>query len=148
MTFLNNLKTALLIAAPVALCFATSEPAQAAGLDSSQTNRWDMCRWDVIPDNVLRRIEKRDDYADILRRMFEYCPESALGLTDRPTATLSEASGVNDGGYGAGNRVNGRDEISGNDTPGGGSGGGSGGAPTGGGGTNNVGGEAQWGLPG
>ena len=144
MTFVNNLKTALLIAAPVALCFAASEPAQAEGLNSSQTNRWDMCRWDVIPDNVLRRIEQRDDYADILRRMFEYCPESALGLTDHPTATVSDASGGNNGGYGDGNRVNGRDETSGNDTPGGGSGG----APTGGGGTNNDGGEAQWGLPG
>ncbi|ABG31808.1 hypothetical protein CEP88_01150 [Roseobacter denitrificans] len=63
--------------------------ASMASASAEQTNKWDMCNWENIPQNVVMRITNRADYDDILRRMFEACPESALSLTDRPTASLS-----------------------------------------------------------
>lgn len=66
--------------------------ASMASASAEQTKRWDMCDWEKIPTNVVQRITNRADYDDILRRMFDACPDSALSLTDRPTATLSATS--------------------------------------------------------
>ncbi|AEI93350.1 hypothetical protein ROBYS_02940 [Roseobacter sp. OBYS 0001] len=68
--------------------------ASMASASAEQTNRWDMCNWEKIPANVVQRITNRADYDDILRRMFESCPDSALSLTDRPTATISTSPGT------------------------------------------------------
>ncbi len=81
----------LIVAASFALSLSSPNQAQAqSGLFGTQeVKRWDMCDWRKIPDGVLARIERRSDYEDILRRMFNSCPDAALALTDRPTATTS-----------------------------------------------------------
>ena len=86
--------TSVALAAAFVLSFQSPSQAQAqSGLFGAQeVKRWDMCDWTKIPDGVLARIERRNDYEDILRRMFNSCPDSALALTDRPTATTNDAS--------------------------------------------------------
>ena len=86
-----------------AVLSATFLLASMASASAEQTNKWNMCNWEQIPENVVQRITNRADYDDILRRMFDACPDSALSLTDRPTATLS----INEDA--AGDRVNSSD---------------------------------------
>ncbi|MEM9576567.1 MAG: hypothetical protein AAF999_06105 [Pseudomonadota bacterium] len=86
-------QSASLIAAAifaVALSSASEAQAQSGLFGSQEVKRWDMCDWRKIPDGVLARIERRSDYEDILRRMFNSCPDAALALTDRPTASTSD----------------------------------------------------------
>ena len=90
----------ILAAATVALCW--SGAAQANIFGWQQVQRWDMCNWDEIPEHVLRKISRRDDFEDILNRMFDQCPQAALSFADRPTATV-------DGSDSAGDRINGPD---------------------------------------
>lgn len=105
MKLLRKSKAAALIASTFIVSMAV--PAQANIFGTQEVKRWDMCDWERIPENVLRRIERRGDYEDILRRMFEFCPEQALGFTDRPTATVSEAN--DDGGYNESDEQRGRE---------------------------------------
>lgn len=91
----------------VAVLSSTFLLASMASASAEQTNKWNMCNWQQIPENVVERITNRTDYDDILRRMFSSCPDSALSLTDRPTATLS----VNEDS--AGDRVNSGDDNDG-----------------------------------
>lgn len=102
---------------------------------ADQTNRWNMCEWQNIPAHVVQRIVHRADYDDILRQMFNACPDSALSLTDRPTASITRnQNSVGDrsrssdsGGWFGGN--GGRGDGGGSNSGGGNGGGGGGEAP-------------------
>ena len=87
-------KAAAALAAALALNFAA--PAEANIFEQREVKRWDMCDSRDIPRDVLDRIMKRSDFEDILRRMFNACPETALWLTDRPTASVSGIAGFRD----------------------------------------------------
>lgn len=89
MKTISNTKSAVLIAATVLAPLALPTTAVAGPLGTSEVRQWNICEWDRMPESVLNRITKRADYDDILRRMFDACPDSALGLTDRPTASIS-----------------------------------------------------------
>ena len=51
---------------------------------------WDMCSWEEIPLHVMKRIAKRPDYAEILNRMNDNCPDSLLAFTDTATSSVAE----------------------------------------------------------
>lgn len=131
----NSTRATLAVAATFALTLSAPNEvhAQAGLFGTQEVKRWNMCDWWNIPDSALRRIERRSDYADILRRMFDSCPDAALALTDRPTAT-SGGSGVSDDQRGRESDTN-DDEDGGDDggnpggsgNPGGGGNGGPGG---------------------
>ena len=88
----------LTIAGALMIAIAAPLPAHAGLFSASEVKRWDVCDWERIPDNVMERITNRNDFDDILRRMFDACPDSALALTDRPTASVSvEDSGDRSG---------------------------------------------------
>lgn len=91
----SGVKWGVLPATVVAAILLSPEFALSDEIAAPRTNKWDMCRWEQIPEGVLEKIMLRGDFENILRRMFDSCPDSALGLTDRPTATIS--SGYSDG---------------------------------------------------
>lgn len=122
----------------ISTCIAASAFAALSVLAPTQASakQYNMCSWEEIPGHVLNRIENRSDYQDILQRMFDNCPESALSLTDRPTASINEGwdpedverngeaqyNGSDDGGRSAAN--SGDSGTSGGGNPGGGNSGG------------------------
>lgn len=116
--------TSMIVAATFALSFASPTQAQAQSgfFGAQEVKRWDMCDWRKIPDGVLARIERRSDYEDILRRMFNSCPDAALALTDRPTATTGGSTDNSDDQRGREPDSNDEDED--DDNPGGGGNGG------------------------
>ncbi|WP_298973276.1 hypothetical protein [uncultured Roseobacter sp.] len=101
--------------------------------NTSAAEEYNMCNWETIPTAVLNRIERRPDYNEILQRMFKYCPESALGLTDRPTASIGLGADPEEGDALDRSRGNGPSRTAGD--PGGSTPGGGGGTPGGDGGT-------------
>ncbi|MBW4708107.1 hypothetical protein KX928_09935 [Roseobacter sp. YSTF-M11] len=56
----------------------------------SIAKEYNVCQLETIPEHIRKRITKRADFADILSRMFEYCPDSALALTEAATASINE----------------------------------------------------------
>ncbi|MEP0960804.1 MAG: hypothetical protein ABJL72_07400 [Roseobacter sp.] len=95
-------KSVFVIAATLMTSFTAPTPVQAGLFGASEIRQWNVCDWEKIPDNVMQRITKRADFDDILRRMFDSCPDSALAFTDQPTASVEAAdngrSGTRDGG--------------------------------------------------
>ncbi|MEM6887076.1 MAG: hypothetical protein AAF636_02940 [Pseudomonadota bacterium] len=73
----------------VGVSFAVAATMSFAAPQQAEAREWNMCNWEEIPAHVLNRITNRADFDDILRRMFDNCADAALGLTDRPTASLS-----------------------------------------------------------
>jgi hypothetical protein len=92
----NLILTAAAVSATSAMLLSSPVSAQSMTAGDDHIRRWNMCDWHRIPENVLRRIAQRNDYDDILRRMFDSCPEAALSLTDQPTATISDGIGIGD----------------------------------------------------
>lgn len=68
----------------VATSFLVVTPQQAGA------KQWDMCSWEEIPLHVMKRIAKRPDYAEILNRMNDNCPDSLLAFTDTATSSVAE----------------------------------------------------------
>lgn len=128
MKVVSKTKAVALVAATVIA--SMTAPAQAGIFGASETREWNVCEWEQLPNSVVERITKRGDFDDILRRMFDACPDSALGLTDRPTASISDSGGF-------GNRQGEADGSPGNSSNrgGGSSGGGGSSTSSGGGGT-------------
>ncbi|MEP2293146.1 MAG: hypothetical protein ABJH94_12695 [Paracoccaceae bacterium] len=83
----NFLKTS--VALTGVACLSITLPTQ------SFAKQYDVCQLETVPDNILKRITKRSDFGDILQQMFLNCPESALVLTDAPTAAVSTRSQQN-----------------------------------------------------
>ena len=94
MKFFGRMTTSIALAGSLALGLPLS--AQAGVWGAQEIKRWNICDWRKLPDDVVNRITKRSDYDDILRRMFNSCPESALGLTDRPTASIANPQDVDE----------------------------------------------------
>jgi len=55
-----------------------------------EAKEWNMCAWEEIPRNVMKKIVQRSDYADILQRMSENCPDAAFALTNPSTISSSD----------------------------------------------------------
>ena len=88
----------------------------------AEAKEWNMCAWEEIPRNVMKKIVQRSDYADILRRMSENCPDAAFALTNPSTVSTSDFvpkrsdeqsnddhgdfNGFSQGGVGSGNGGN------------------------------------------
>jgi uncharacterized membrane protein YgcG len=78
MKFPIHSTASIVLLTAAAISFSTPQKVEA--------KQWNMCAWEEIPHNVVKRIARRSDYADILGHMFENCPESALMLTEAATA--------------------------------------------------------------
>lgn len=96
-------KALVIAAAAVAGSLSISAPAQASIFGTSEVKKWDVCNWVQIPETAMDRITNRTDFDEILGRMFDACPDSALALTDRPTASVDfgggrDRSGTSDNG--------------------------------------------------
>ncbi len=57
---------------------------------SADAREWNMCDWEEIPTYILKRIEKRPNFEDILDRMTYHCPDEAVSFTNWATASLSQ----------------------------------------------------------
>lgn len=56
----------------------------------AEAKQWNMCNWEEIPRGVMKRIQKRGDYPDILKRMNDHCPDAALLLMNPSTGSSSD----------------------------------------------------------
>jgi hypothetical protein len=136
-----TVKSAIVIASTLMAPIAIPSSALAGPFGTSETRQWNVCDWERIPEHVVTRITKRADYDEILRRMFNVCPDSALGLTDRPTASVTSYSSDEPG-----DKSDGRPGNDGNNGNAGNSGPGT--STNGGTSTSSNGGDEGFGLPG
>ncbi|WP_217359811.1 hypothetical protein, partial [Ruegeria atlantica] len=103
-----------------------------------------LCGCSVVDTRMLRYIQRRADFEDILARTLDSCPAFAAVLTDLPTASTAASDRDSDsdtfGASGNGDNGGGSSDDGGGNNGGGGGGGGNNGGGGGGGGGNNGGG--------
>ncbi|EEE38047.1 putative glycine-rich protein [Rhodobacteraceae bacterium KLH11] len=119
-------------------------PAQAAEMCTVKTARQSvssdtLCACDTVSTRMLRYLQRRADFEDIIERTLVDCPGFAAVLTDLPTASIGFAEqrsgdGRDDETFGGDGGDDGGDGGDGGGTGGGGGGTGGGGGGTGGGG--------------
>lgn len=61
---------------------------------SADAREWNMCDWEEIPRYIVKRIEKRANFEDILDRMIYHCPNEAAAFTNRATVSSPQARPV------------------------------------------------------
>ncbi|MGC3936798.1 hypothetical protein ACOTTU_03225 [Roseobacter sp. EG26] len=87
----------------------------------SVAKEFDVCQLETVPEYIRTRITRRADYAEILERMFDSCPDAALALVEAATAAIdddndNEVDRGDDNGPGGGNPPG--DDGPGDDGPG------------------------------
>ncbi|WP_139280771.1 hypothetical protein [Shimia gijangensis] len=60
----------------------------------------ELCACDIVTKRMIRYVQRRSDFADILSETSEMCPQVAAVLSDLPTATIDDSSGYQMGGFG------------------------------------------------
>ena len=92
-----------LVLASTSLTFISSAGFAATEKCTLQTARQSvstetLCACRVVEDRMLRYIQRRSDFEDILARTLDSCPAFAAVLTDFPTASVADPGNEGHGG--------------------------------------------------